>query len=445
MVYVETVGQQRPARCILVYILPVGKLVGETKANGGKDKMAGKLKVVQLDKLEAGMHGDGDGLYLCVGESGSRSWIFRTTVKGKRCEIGLGSLATTSLAEAREEAATLRASARKGVDVIAERRAKQQAERHAASVPTFEAAAVQVHADLKPSFTSENHAYNWLQSLKTYVFPTLGRKRVDVIESDDVAHVLAPIWKEIPDTAARILRRIAAVFDWCQAKHYRNMIINGITVTKPHPCDKVRAVLPKQKRVESHHEYLPYPELPDFIQKLRTSQSALSVKLGFEFLILTCTRTSDVLGARWEEFDAERRVWTIPANRTKMKKEHKVPLSPRCTEILRMAEHFNDSAIVFPGRIAGKPLSNMAFLMSLRRSGYETLTAHGFRSTFKTWAQEKTKFDYLVIEASMEHAVRGVERHYLRSSFLEERRRLMNAWASFALKTPVAKVAHFRG
>jgi len=402
--------------------------------------MAGKgLKAVEVSKLRPGTYSDGGGLYLVVQESGSRSWILRTVVCGKRCEIGLGGLDTRSLAEARAEAAELRGKARKGEDILGDRRAKKLAGVHESSIPIFEKAAIEVHKNLKPTFKSETHAYNWLQSLKTYVFPVFGHKRVDTIDSNDILECLTPIWNEVSDTARRTLRRIDAIFNWCQAKHYRDIIVNGITVTKVHPCDGIRSVLPKQKRTENHHESLPYSELPDFIQKLRVSQSALAVKLAFEFLILTCSRTNEVLGAKWEEIDLKEEVWTIPAVRMKMDKEHKVPLAARCVEILRLVMEFNDSAIVFPGRYPAHPLSNMAFLMTLRRMG-EDLTAHGFRATFKTWAEETTKFDSLVIEASMAHAVKGIERHYLRTTFFAERCKLMDVWARFATKAQTGKV-----
>ena len=239
---------------------------------------------------------------------------------------------------------------------------------------------------------------------------------------------LAHMWVEKHDTAARTLRRIKAVFDYCQASGYRTTIVNGVVIPLPNPCDGVRAALPKSNGVEKHHEALPYPELPGFIQKLRTSPSALCVKLAFEFLI------SDVRanwrGSLCEMGRIRSRECSLdcPAARMKMKVEHKVPLSARCIEILNLAKQFNDSAIVFPGRKAGEPLSNAAFLMALRRMGYEEATAHGFRATFKTWAEEKTKFDSLVIEAWMAHAVKGIERHYLRTTFFEQRKKLMEAW-----------------
>jgi integrase len=398
--------------------------------------MVGKLKAVELTKLEPGMHGDGGGLYLDVQESGSRSWILRVTSKGKRKTIGLGGLSYVSLAEARDKAAELRAKARKGEDIMEQRRAEKVVE----TIPVFEDAAIKVHTELAKTFDSDVHSHNWLQSLKTYVFPIFGKKTVDKIDSADVLQAIGPIWNEIPDTAGRTLRRIKAVFDWCMVKGYRTITVNGLAIKQPNPCDAIRAALPKRKSVQKHHESLSYKELPAFVQKLRTLQSAFAVKLGLEFLILTCSRTSEVLEAKWEEINFDDAIWTIPAERMKMDREHKVPLSPRCIEILNLAKQFNDSKIIFPGRYAGHPLSNMAFLMALRRMGYEDLTAHGFRATFKTWSEETTKFDSLVIEASLAHAVKGIERHYLRTTFFEQRKRLMNLWTTYATSTPVAKV-----
>ena len=221
-------------------------------------------------------------------------------------------------------------------------------------------------------------------------------------------------------------------------------MVNDVKITMPNPCEAIRTALPKQNRKQNHHEALPYTELPDFIGSLQKTNSAVIVKLAFEFLILTAARTGEVLNARWEEIDLEKRVWIIPAERMKMKLPHKVPLSARCIEILKLAKQFNDGEIVFPGRNAGHPLSQMAFLMTLRRMGHEGLTAHGFRATFKTWAEERTKFDHLVIEASMAHAVKGIERHYLRTTFFEERKKLMDSWARFATAAPAAKIARMR-
>src|SRR5262249_13031465 len=290
---------------------------------------------------------------------------------------------------------------------------------------------------------NELHAYTWLHSLRLHVFPVFGSKRVDMIDSNDVLAALTPIWTTTAVTAPRVLQRIQAVLNWCQAKHYRDVIVNGITISKAHPCDGIRAALPKQNRSNGHHESLPHSELPAFIQKLRRSQSALSIKLALEFTILTAARTGEVLGARWEEIDFKSHTWTISAERMKMKKPHTVPLSRRCVEILEQAKEFNDD-VVFPGRYEGHPLSNMALLMTLRRMGHPDLTAHGFRATFKTWAEEKTKYDSLVIEACLAHRVRGIERHYLRTTFFDQRKKLINAWATFATQLPMAKVVRMQ-
>jgi integrase len=412
-----------------------------------RNKRRGGLKPIELKKLTAGMHADGNGLYLAVGDSGSRSWILRTVVRGRRCEIGLGSLATTSLADARDEAADLRRKARRGVDILEERRKAKALAEQQQSIPSFETAAKEFHGTIKETFDSETHAYNWLQSLELHVFPKIGKKMVDKIDTADILEMIGPIWTAKPDTAARTLRRVKKIFDFCAIQGHRKVIINDMPVTLSNPCDTVRVALPRKNRGEKHHESLPYSELTQFIQQLKVSDSALAVKIAFEFLILTCARTGEVLGAKWEEINLKEKIWTIPTERMKMDAEHRVPLSARCIELLELAKEFNDSAIVFPGRYAGHPLSNMAFLMALRRlPGYEKrrLTAHGFRATFKTWAEEKTKFDSLVIEASMAHQVKGIERHYLRTTFFDQRKKLMDAWSKFATGTPTAKVVSIR-
>ena len=220
-------------------------------------------------------------------------------------------------------------------------------------------------------------------------------------------------------------------------------MVGNLAVPLPNPCDGIKTALPNNHSGEKHHEALPYDQLPTFIEALRKTGSSLSVKLALEFTILTAARTSEVLNARWEEFNIDDQVWTVSADRMKMGKGHKVPLSVRCVEILGLAKQFNDGELVFPGR-PSRPLSNMAMLMALRRMGYEELTVHGFRATFKTWAEERTTFDSLVIEASMAHQVKGIERHYLRTTFFEKRQQLMAAWATFAAANPVEKIVRIR-
>src|SRR5262249_11312138 len=269
--------------------------------NGRKESnMAGKKKftVVQLEHLKRGLHCDSGavGLYLNVEESGSRSWLLRVTIAGKRHWMGLGAFPLVSLAEAREKAGELRARARKGADVLEEKKAEKRAQ---TPVPTFEEAARIVHDGLKKTFHSETHAYNWWQSLELYVLPKIGKMTVDKINSADVLAAIGPIWNTVPDTAARTLRRIRAVFDYCAVSGHRNVMVNDVAMILPNPCEAIRAALPKQNRGNNHHESLPYAELPAFIQKLRTSQSALAVKLAFELLVLTAARTGEVLHAKW--------------------------------------------------------------------------------------------------------------------------------------------------
>jgi integrase len=425
-------------------------------------KMAEKLKASEIMKLGPGLYSDGGGLYLVVQESGSRSWKLRTVVRGRRCEIGLGGINTRGLMEARAEAARLRSQARLGADIIGDKRTAKLIEQRESSIPTFKEAAIEYHKTLtvppatvakkkkkagkeKPRITSEVHAYNWLQSLETYIFPAFGSKSVDQINSDDVKNAIIPIWNTIPDTAARTLRRVAKVFDSCASK--RNIWIeNGkVPIPMANPCIEARNALPRHNSIEGHHEALHYRELPAFTHKLRVSNHAVSVKLALEFTILTCARTADVRGLTWQEIDMDQRLWVLPAERTKTKKqEHRVPLSARCIEILTFAKQFNEGPIIFPGRYQSKGLSDAALLMTLRRMGYEDLTVHGFRGTFKTWCTETTKYDNLVIELAMQHEVKGIEKHYLRSDLFDLRRKLMTSWERYVTEASTAKVVRIR-
>ena len=221
-------------------------------AHAGIEQRSEKLNAIQLKKLPPGMHSDGGGLYLEVQESGSRSWILRTTVRGKRKDIGLGGLSTKSLSEARKEAAELRTRAKKGEDVLESRRIEKRI------TPTFKEAALTVHGNLAKTFRSDRHARNWLRSLQKYVFPTLGSKTVDAIDTADVLRAIGPIWTTIPDTARRTLRRVKAIFDYCQAAGHRNVMVGNLAVPLPNPCDGIKTALPNNHAGEKHHEALPY-------------------------------------------------------------------------------------------------------------------------------------------------------------------------------------------
>jgi integrase len=364
------------------------------------------------------MHLDGDGLYLQVTESGARSWILRTLIHGKRRDMGLGGYPTVPLAEAREGAEKYRKIARQGGDPFSERaKAKIVA-------PTFEEAARSVHSDHSPAWKNEKHRDQWITTLKEYAFPVFGSRRVDHIESADVLKALAPIWLTKPETARRVRQRIGVVLNWAKAAGHRF----------DNPVEGISKGLPKQTDTASHFRALPFSQVPAFLSKLRKAGASDPIKLAFEFLILTATRTNESLLAKWQEFDLKAAIWTIPAARMKAKREHRVPLSPRCLEILAEAKRLsNGNDYVFPGSGVSKPLSNMVFLMLLRRMKY-TVTAHGFRSSFRDWAAERTNVPREVCEAALAHAVGdATEAAYRRTDLFERRRELMETWSTFSM------------
>jgi integrase len=259
------------------------------------------------------------------------------------------------------------------------------------------------------------------------VFPVFGDRPVNTIESSDILKALSPIWTAKPETARRLKQRIKVVLDWARASGFRS---------GDNPVDGVTKVLPKVRQGPAHHAALAYSLVPAFVESLRAAEAGEATKLAFEFLILTAARTSEVLGARWEEIDRTSQTWTIPADRIKAGREHRVPLSPRCIELLDRAEAIADGGpYVFPGRLS-KPLSNMVFLMLLRRLKRNDITAHGFRSAFRDWAAERTSVPRAVCEAALAHVVKDkTEAAYFRSDLLDLRRQLMESWARFATST----------
>jgi integrase len=380
------------------------------------DKALSAVRVRAITK--PGRYADGNGLYLVVDPSGAKRWVLRTVVRGKRRDIGLGGLRLVSLAEARERALTYRKSARNGGDPLAERRKERR------PIPIFAEAARAVHAEHSPAWRNAKHAAQWISTLGQYVFPTMGDRRVDQIETPEVLKVLSPIWLTKPETARRVRQRIGAVLDWAKAAGFRE---------GENPVAGVAKGLPKQPDRKTHHAALTYSEVPGFLAALRKADLGLSTRLAFEFLVLTATRTNEVLGASWDEFDIDGETWTIPPERTKTARQHRVPLSRRCLEILADARELSgDSPYVFPGRSVGNPLSNMTFLMTLRRMGVN-VTAHGFRSSFRDWASERTSFPREVCELALGHSVKDkTEGAYRRGDLLDKRRDLVQAWAAFA-------------
>ncbi|KAJ0345506.1 hypothetical protein COL154_013953, partial [Colletotrichum chrysophilum] len=378
------------------------------------EKALSALKVRQLK--EPGRYTDGNGLYLVVDPSGAKRWMLRTVVHGKRRDIGLGGLSPVSLAEAREKTIEYRKLARSGGDPLAEKRAAQRA------MLSSQEAAEKVHAEHKPTWKNAKHGQQWINTLVQYAYPEIGSKRVDQIDTPDILRILSPIWLTKAETARRVRQRIGSVFDWAKAAGYR---------TGDNPIEGVARGLPKQGERRSHHEAMPYAEVPDFVKKLRATKGEIA-KLAFEFLILTAARTSEVLQARWEEIDFDQKLWIVPADRMKAKREHRVPLSDRALVILQTARPLSTgSPYLFPGRSIEKPMSNMVFLQTLKRMKVP-VTAHGFRSSFRDWAPETTSHPRELAEMALAHTIENkVEAAYRRGDLLEKRRKLMSDWAGF--------------
>jgi integrase len=369
-----------------------------------------------------GRYADGNGLYLFVEPSGAKRWVLRTVVwtdaGAKRYDLGLGSTQLVTLVKAREEAATLRQAARKKIDIVAARRAERRVS------PTFEVAAKEVHKQHGAAFRNPKHRAQWLASLEADIFPVFGSRPVNAIDMGDVLKALAPIWTKKPETARRLKQRIKVVMDWAKASGFRN---------GDNPVDGITKVLPKVRPAASHHAALAYGQVPAFVHTLRDANAGESAKLALEFLILTAARTGEVIGARWDEIDRNGKSWTIPGVRIKAGRQHRVPLSTRCLELLDSAEQLADAGdFVFPGRSPKAPLSNMVFLMLLRRLKRTDITAHGFRSAFRDWAAERTNMPHAVCEAALAHVVKDkTEAAYFRSDLFDQRM-LMDSWTRFA-------------
>ena len=361
----------------------------------------------------AGRYCDGNGLYLDVRPTGSRGWIQRLTIRGRRTELGLGGFPLVSLKEAREQAFANRKLARAGGDPLAERW-------RAASMPTFAEAARQVRDQLQPGWRSPKHGRLWLSSLERHAFPRIGGMPVSEVTSGDVIGILAPIWHEKAVTAQRLRQRIRAVMEWAVAMDLR----------PDNPCDRIGPVLGVQRQVVRHMRALPHGEVASAIQNVRASKSGWAVKLAFEFLVLTATRSGEARGAVWAEIDLGERVWTIPADRTKGNREHRVPLSRRAVEILDEAHVLGrGSKLVFPS-VRGKPLGVTVLSKLLKTLKIEAVP-HGFRS-FRDWAAEETDHPREVAEAALAHKVRNpIEAAYRRTDLFERRRRLMNDWSAY--------------
>ena len=374
---------------------------------------------------EAGHYHDGHGLILRVTRAGSKQWVQRLRIRGKRRELGLGGFPLVTLAMAREAALANRRKVHAGGDPLAEKR-------RARGVPTFAEAARKVFELRRDGWRNAKHAGQWITTLEQFVFPRIGARGVDEISTEDVIAVLGPIWHAKPTTAKRVRQRIGAVLTWAVAQGLR----------PDNPADAVKAVLPKHNGAANNaHRALPYCEVADAIAAVRASSADTSTKLAFEFAVLTAARAGEVRLATWTEIDMDAATWIVPGERMKAGREHRVPLSPRALAILDEARALRSkrSDLVFRGRRGA--LADSAMTHMLRRVGIDA-TAHGFRASFRVWAQERTNIPREVCEAALAHTLKDkAEAAYARSDLFEKRRDLMTAWARYLNPAPADVVS----
>lgn len=372
--------------------------------------------------------GDGDGLYLGISKSGTASWLFRYMDHGKAKSVGLGGYPSTSLQAARDKAQSMRDARTGGVDPAQAKKAEVREQKlQLAKAKTFETCALEFIEFSRPSWKNVKHGQQWTNTLTQYAFPVIGKNGIGDIHADDIVRILAPIWQEKQETASRLRGRIESILDWATVNGWRKG--DNPARFKGH----MEYLLPKVRAgAQSHHASLPYEKMPAFIKELR-SQSGMA-QYALEFLILCASRTGEVVGAKWEEFDLKKGIWTIPATRMKADVEHRVPLGARALQILKIIRPFSGKSFVF---ITGKKdvaMSTMAMAMLLRRMNVTDVTVHGMRSTFRNWAGEKTTYPFQVCEQALAHRLPdAVAAAYLRSDFFVNRVNLMNDWEKFAL------------
>jgi integrase len=399
-----------------------------------------KLTAMAVTKAKkVGLYADGGGLYLQVtkrrshrsnGKASERqdgvtkSWVFRFMLNGRAREMGLGPLHAVSLMAAREAATECRRLRHRGIDPIEHRRAGRHAERlDAAKAVTFKSAGEQFIKAQRPGWRNAKHAGQWETTLVTYAHPVIGALSVRAIDTALVLKVLEPIWTIKAETASRLRGRIESVLDWAKVRGYRDG--ENPARWRGH-LDKLLPARSKVRRVV-HHAALPYVEVPDFMEALRQQDGTAARAL--EFTILTASRAGETVGAKWPEINMTEKVWIIPPSRMKSAREHRVPLSGGALAILKEAQKHSGEFIFAAGKV-GRPLNDKALRLILKRMGRGDVTTHGFRSSFRDWAAERTNYAREVVEMALAHAVESkVEAAYRRSDLLDRRRRLMEEWA----------------
>ncbi|WP_333995237.1 tyrosine-type recombinase/integrase [Burkholderia orbicola] len=379
-----------------------------------------------------GLYADGGGLYLQITTAGVKSWLFRYMRSGKARGMGLGPVHTIGLADARARALDCRRQLLDGIDPIDSRNAERAAQGIAqANAVTFQHCAEKYIDAHRASWKNAKHADQWTNTLTTYAYPIFDSLAVSAIDTALVMKVLEPIWTTKTETASRVRGRIESVLDWATVRGYR--VGENPARLKGH----LDTLLPKRSRVQKveHHPALPYADLPDFMSELRAAEGTAARAL--EFLILTATRTNETIGATWQEFDLDEGIWTVPAERMKMRKEHRVPLSARAIALVKAQQTLKRGDYVFPGARDKKPLSNMAMLQLLERMKRDDITVHGFRSTFRDWAGETTHYPREVCEAALAHGIKDkAEAAYARGDLFVKRAALMQDWDKYCGDKP---------
>jgi integrase len=411
-------------------------------------KLHNALTAMAVKNAKAGRQADGGGLHLLVKDSGARSWVFRFMLKGKSRDIGLGAAAGADaipLSAARDAASALRLKVKAGIDPLEEREreaAQVRAAAQAAAVAgiTFKQVAEAHITANEGGWRNDKHRQQWKNTLVTYVYPAIGDLPVAEVVTAHVLQILEPIWQEKAETASRVRGRLETILDAAKARGYRDG--ENPARWRGH----IAQILPARSRLtRGHHKALPYEALPSFVDKLHKREAVSA--LALEFTILTAARTGEVIGASWEEVDLDKAIWTIPAERMKAGKGHRVPLSDRAVAILRATQDLRKDWL-FPAARGGK-LSGMAMAMLMRRMNVD-VTVHGFRSAFRDWAAECTGYAHEVAEMALAHSIDNkVERAYRRGDLFDKRRRLMDDWTAYCLHprgtgeiiTPIRKLS----
>lgn len=391
-----------------------------------------RMTVRQAKEItEPGFYRADTTLYLKVNDTGTKNWVQRLLIAGKRHDLGLGGFPTVSLEKARRAAFDNRVAIADGRDLLAERRKVR--------LPSFREAAEKTYETLKPRWRSIKVQKNWWAILERHAFKRIGDLPIDQVGREQVLSVLTPLWTSSPEMGRKLKRGINAVFQWGLA--HGHIEVNVV--------DQVSGALPRQPAVKEHFRSLPYQEIPAALETIQSSGISKAAKLALRLLILTMCRSGEVRNAAWPEVDTDEKVWRIPGNKTKSGREHTIPLTPAMLEVLEQARALNDgSGLVFPSPAKpGRPMTDATLSKSLRACGLaDRATCHGFRAAGRTFAQEKTTADHETMELALGHAVGNeVIRAYARSDLLAKRRRLFERYNNYLIGAGSADVTQLHG